>query len=163
MKRQTSFHKKNPIICFNLYISFNSTGVPSLKLLWCPIPCFVHENHSVLLKWPIRANTGGRFVFFWIRHFPRGKISGGLFTQKRPCLDNFNETALLRSLFMEMSPSSNNIMGRSSVENSYRPVARGYLALGSGNLLLQVGSPGLRSKIAISQLIDVPQQPITTD
>ena len=50
-----------------------------------------------------------------------------------------------------------------SVENSYHPVARGYLALGSGNLLLQVDSPGLRPKIAISQLLDVPQQTITTE
>ncbi len=37
-----------------------------------------------------------------------------------------------------------------SVENSYRQVARGYLALGSGNLL--------PPKIAISQPLDVPQQ-----
>ncbi len=50
-----------------------------------------------------------------------------------------------------------------SVENSYRPVARGYLALGSGNLLLHVGSPGGRPKNAISQLLDVPQQTITTE
>ncbi len=51
----------------------------------------------------------------------------------------------------------------SSVENSYRPVARGYLALGPGNLLPQVGSPGGRRKIAISQLLDVLQQTITTE
>ncbi len=50
-----------------------------------------------------------------------------------------------------------------SVENSYRPVAWGYLDLGSGNLLPKVGSPGWRPKIAISQLLDVPQQPITTE
>ena len=50
-----------------------------------------------------------------------------------------------------------------SVENSYRPVPRGYLALWSGNLLPQVGSPDRRPKIAISQLLDVPQQSITTE
>ncbi len=50
-----------------------------------------------------------------------------------------------------------------SAENSYRPVARGYLALGSGNQLPQVDSPGWRPKIAISQLLDVPQQPITIE
>ncbi len=49
-----------------------------------------------------------------------------------------------------------------SAENSYRPVVRGYLALGSGNLLPQVGSPAMRPKIAISQLRDIPQQRITT-
>ncbi len=50
-----------------------------------------------------------------------------------------------------------------SVENSYRPVARGYLALGSGNLLPQVGSPDGRPKMALSQLLDVPQQSIATE
>ena len=50
-----------------------------------------------------------------------------------------------------------------SVENSYRPVARGYLVLGSGNLLPQVGSPGWRAEIVISQVLDVTRQPITTE
>ncbi len=43
------------------------------------------------------------------------------------------------------------------------PVARGYLTLGSGNLLSQLGSPGWRPKNDISQLLDVPQQPITPE
>ncbi len=55
------------------------------------------------------------------------------------------------------------ISNSTSVENSYRPVARDYLVLGSGNLLPQVGSPGGRPKIAISQLLDVTQQTITTE
>ncbi len=55
------------------------------------------------------------------------------------------------------------LLTQTSVENSYRPVARGYLALGSGYLRPWVGSPGWQPKIAISQLLDVPQQPITTE
>ncbi len=57
------------------------------------------------------------------------------------------------------------IKGRhqNSVENSYRPVARGYLVLGSGYLSLQVGSPGGRpDEMTISQLLEVPRNPITT-
>ncbi len=46
--------------------------------------------------------------------------------------------------------------------NYYRPVTQGHLALGSSNLLPKEGSPGGRPKIATSQLLDVPQQSITT-
>ncbi len=45
-----------------------------------------------------------------------------------------------------------------SVENSHPPVAWGYLALGLSNLAPQVGSPGWQPKIAISHLLDAPQQ-----
>ncbi len=40
-----------------------------------------------------------------------------------------------------------------SVENSYRPVARGYLFLGLGDLLQEAGSPGGWPKKSISQLL----------
>ncbi len=49
-----------------------------------------------------------------------------------------------------------------SVENSYRPVARGYLFLGLGNLLQEAGSPGGRPQKSISQLLQVLQDSITT-
>ena len=47
-----------------------------------------------------------------------------------------------------------------SVENSYRPVARGYLFLGQGYLLLEADSPNGRPKKTISQLIYIPQNSI---
>ncbi len=49
-----------------------------------------------------------------------------------------------------------------SVEYSYRPVARGYLFLGQGYLFSEAGSPGRRPKKAISQLLQIPQNSITT-
>ena len=49
-----------------------------------------------------------------------------------------------------------------SVQNSYRPVAQGYLFFGQGPLLPEAGSPGWRPKKTISQLLKFQKNYITT-